>query len=771
MSKSINLEVNGRIFPLWIMKNFKKYTLPEIERKEGEDPCQEKLKKELTTYQTFLGQFLNYTSPFTDILIYHGLGSGKTVSAINVYNVLFNYTPKWNIFLLIPASLRNDPWLKDLNEWLTKTDKEQRMNNIIFIHYDSPYADRDFLEKVNKADSSNNSLYIIEEAHNFIRNVYNNISSKKGKRAQIIYDYIQNEKKENNKTRIMMLSATPAINTPYEFALIYNLMRPNTFPSNEAYFNQIYISSANFKSLNENTKNLFQRRIMGLTSYYIGATPDKYASKTIHYKSIVMDKYHQEVYEHFEEIEKEREKIRRRMARGKVGDDMSTFASYTRQACNFVFPYINKKVNGEERPRPGKFRIKDDDAVVVDEGKDVNKRTVLYKSKKAVQEYVKAIKMYINELINYFKDIHRHDKASKHTITDDIYNFFNKYQGSFTELYAKSKKKSKLLTAFYNTGPKIVHIIFNILKSPGSVLVYSNYVEMEGLQIFKIFLQFFGYVAFDENTKKDKSKNGFRYMEFHGSIDTKLRETNKQIFNSKENMKGYIMKIIMISPAGAEGISLSNCRQVHIMEPYWNEVRIEQVVGRAIRQCQHKDLPMKDRHVDVFRYKMIRENKKETTDEMMEKISRRKNNLLISFIEAIKEVAIDCELFKAHNMMGSKYKCFQFNENSLLQKPIGPAYQPRLEFDMKNDDGSNSKDSIRMKIKVRKIKAVTKLDENTYSDTKDYWYHEKTKTIYDFDLYYLVGKVGVDNNNNPEKISGDVFIISDEIDIPEFKLY
>ena len=121
--------------------------------------------------------------------------------------------------------------------------------------------------------------------------------------------------------------------------------------------------------------------------------------------------------------------------------------------------------------------------------------------------------------------------------------------------------------------------------------------------------------------------------------------------------------------------------------------------------------------------------------------------------------------------MGSKYKCFQFNENSLLQKPIGPAYQPRLEFDMKNDDGSNSKDSVRMKIKVRKIKAVTKLDENTYSDTKDYWYHEKTKTIYDFDLHYLVGKIGVDNNNNPEKISGDVFIISDEIDIPEFKLY
>ena len=39
--------------------------------------------------------------------------------------------------------------------------------------------------------------------------------------------------------------------------------------------------------------------------------------------------------------------------------------------------------------------------------------------------------------------------------------------------------------------------IFNILKSPGSTMVYSNYVEMEGLQIFKVYLQFFGYAQFN----------------------------------------------------------------------------------------------------------------------------------------------------------------------------------------------------------------------------------------------------------------------------------
>ena len=36
----------------------------------------------------------------------------------------------------------------------------------------------------------------------------------------------------------------------------------------------------------EDNKNMFQRRIMGLVSYYIGATPDKYATKRTHYKNL-----------------------------------------------------------------------------------------------------------------------------------------------------------------------------------------------------------------------------------------------------------------------------------------------------------------------------------------------------------------------------------------------------------------------------------------------------------------------------------------------------
>jgi len=769
--KDIILDENGRIFPNWVMHNFKKYILPEIVRKEGEDPCNEKLLFELTTYQKFIGSYLDYRSPFKDLLLYHGLGSGKTVTAINVYNVLYNYTPKWNVFILIPASLRDDPWLKDIGNWLKKENYEQRFNNIIFVHYDSPFADRDFLEKIKKVDSSKPFLFIIDEAQKFITNVYNNISSKKGKRAQIIYDYIQQEKKENSNNRILLLSGTPAANTPYEYALIYNLLRPDSFPTSEAIFSQLYISSSNYSSLNEETKNMFQRRILGLTSYYLGATPDKYAKKITHYKNIYMDEYFEEVYTYFETIEEEKEKIRLRMSRGKIGDNTGTYSSYTRQASNFIFPNINDKVNGELRPRPGKFKIKESDAQIMDESKDEEKKRLLIKTNKEVAAYINACKLFVNSFIDYLKDIHRKDKDNKHTLQDDVKICKTKYDGGFTKFHEEEKKKSQLYNALYGSSPKMTMMVFNILKSKGPVLVYSNYVEMEGLQMLKIYMQLFGFVNYSEN-QLDSQHDYFRYVEYHGAIKREKRESNKRAFNSRpDNVYGKIIKVIMISPAGAEGINLYNVRQVHIMEPFWNEAKIEQVIGRAVRQCHHADLPMDERKVDVFRYKVIRKNGKETIDEKLENLSRRKNNLLLSFIEAIKETAIDCELFKAHNMMGSKYRCFQFNEESLLEENIGAAYKDKLEFDQKINNGLNSKESSIIKIKVRKILSTFKTSDNLYSKPKYYWYYDKTNVIYDYDLNYPVGKIAIDNSGTPIKIDNETYLIDKIISIPEFKIY
>jgi superfamily II DNA or RNA helicase len=768
----LKLNQNGRIFPTWIMKNFKKYILPEIVRKDGEDPCNEKTNKELMLYQKFIGAYLDYKCSFRDLLIYHGLGSGKTVTAINIYNILFNYTPKWNVILLIKASLEKDPWMKDLQNWLTKDRYEERLKNIVFVHYDSPFADREFLEKIKNLDSSKPFLYIIDEVHQFINNVYNNISTKKGKRAIIIYEYIQLEKKEKSNTLILLLSATPAINNPYQLALIFNLLRPDIFPNNENTFNQLYISSSNFASLNEDNKNMFQRRIMGLVSYYLGATPDKYAKKITHYKDILMNPYFEEVYNFFEEQEEKKEQIRRKLRYSKINSEESTYNAYTRQACNFVFPKISSAINGETRPRPGKFKIRDIEARIIDENKNIDIKTQIMKTNKEVKLYIESTKKFTSNLIEYFKNFHRNDIKKKNTIQNDVEKFKKIYKYNFELFLKNEKEKSSLFDKLYECSPKMITIIFNIFCSKGPVLVYSNYVAMEGLQIFKIYLHFFGFNYYNNESSNDY----FRYIEYHGGISKEEREKNKSIFNKTDNKYAKIIKIILISPAGSEGINLNNVRQVHIMEPFWNEVRIEQIIGRAIRQCHHKDLPMEERIVDVFRYKMVRTSGKETSDEKLENLSRKKNNLLISFLEAIKEVAIDCELFKSHNMMGSKYKCFQFNEESLLEKPIGPAYQDKLEYDTKINNGLNSRTSKIIKIKVRKIKAVYKIESNSkdqpdvssYSQPQIFWYFDKNNVVYDFDQNFPVGKIELDNDGNLNKLNEDTYIINFIIDIPTF---
>lgn len=750
------------------MANFKNYKLPEIMRKDNEDPCASvgSGKLEIRKYQEFLTKFLDYRSPYRDMLIYHGLGSGKTATAINIYNMLYQYSPAWNVFVLLKATLKDYPWLSDLDKWLPEDEKEFRMKNIIFISYDSPIADKQFLDAVKGVDVTKRSMYVIEEAHNWVSNVLSNINSRQGKRAQVIYDYILNDKRENEGVRVIMLSGTPAINKPYELALLFNLLRPGIFPKSEATFNQIYVSDSGYKKLNDASKNMFQRRIMGLVSYYIGATPDFYASKTLHYIDVTMSDYQQDIYNHFEEIEE----TLARLKRARQAGGQSTYKTYTRQASNFVFPQIDQRITGDSRPRPGKFRIDERDAELVNEGKGKLKLEKGSAKSLAVQNYLNELNLYITAFDDYLQRRQEEDVRAGHTITDDVRVYHEEYKDDYEKFLKGATTKSTLFMTLYNCSAKMLYIVFNILRSPGPVLVYSNYVLVEGLQIFKVYLKYFGFGRYEDRAS---GVDGFRYVEYHGGIDPAERGANLQAFNNKENRHGKLIKIIMISPAGAEGISLSNVRQVHIMEPYWHEVRITQMIGRAIRQCSHRDLPMSERHVDIYRYKSIRKKgAKWTTDQYIEDLARGKEALIQSFFDAMKEVAVDCELNKAHNMLAQEYKCFQFSEPSLFESQIGPAYKEDVYDDMKINDGSNDPNSMTIKVKVMRIKAVIQMSpedatgEAKYSDAKDYWFNQEHGTVYDFDMYYAIGKVALDEDNLAKKLDKETYIIDRLVPIP-----
>ncbi|RZJ99236.1 MAG: hypothetical protein EOO43_27145, partial [Flavobacterium sp.] len=325
--------------------------------------------------------------------------------------------------------------------------------------------------------------------------------------------------------------------------------------------------------------------------------------------------------------------------------------------------------------------------------------------------------------------------------------FSQKFNNDFSVYCESTKKKSTLFTEMYNCSPKMTAIAFLSFISPGKVMIYSNYVVMEGIDMMKIYLNLVGF------NRYTKSKDYHGYCEYHGRIKFEDRVLVKNMFNDKNNIRGEKCKVILLSPSATEGIQLRDIRQEHIMEPYWTEVRIQQVIGRGIRQCSHKDLPLNERIVNVYRYKVVKPNKldeddieKASTDEQIEDMAKAKDNLIQSFLSSMKEAAVDCDLFKAHNMMTQSYKCFRFPENTVVDKNIGPAYKDDIKEDMKFDSGLHAYNSSVKRIRVVSIKAVHKISDNSYSKVEKYWYHAANGIVYDYETFFPVGKIEIINN-------------------------
>ena len=240
-----------------------------------------------------------------------------------------------------------------------------------------------------------------------------------------------------------------------------------------------------------------------------------------------------------------------------------------------------------------------------------------------------------------------------------VKNCLSNYAPMSLRLFHPSKKLSEEIikdpvpldpTRLVKYSPKYASILVNILQGPGSSLVYSNFLDMEGIGIFQIVMKANGFeeiqivedesgqVTLTESALKSlrKGPGVNRYLSFTGKEKRKVRVLALKLFNArftedeagvpqyfelppqvakvlvesgfKGNLRGELCKVFCITGAGAEGISLKNVRRVHIMEPHWNHVRTDQVKGRAVRICSHIDLDynpdpaLNQRTVEVFTY-------------------------------------------------------------------------------------------------------------------------------------------------------------------------
>jgi len=121
--------------------------------------------------------------------------------------------------------------------------------------------------------------------------------------------------------------------------------------------------------------------------------------------------------------------------------------------------------------------------------------------------------------------------------------------------------------------------------------------------------------------------------------DSEIKECVK-----KQNVYGKNIKVILITRTGSEGIDFKNIRQVHILDPWYNMNRNEQIIGRAVRNFSHRDLEFEKRNVMIYLHSTIMpdDGNEETADMYMYRISELKAIVMGRISRVMKENAIDC---------------------------------------------------------------------------------------------------------------------------------
>lgn len=800
----VNLRDNGKIYFNRALDKYRSFLIPEVvieldDNGNPKDYCAEN-KNANKDYQTALHQEYIINELFdtelnvNEKMLFWSPGSGKTLPMVKFLNRQYKLNTEITIFLLIKAQHREDPWIKTFKRSLDKVildDVLKERNQIVhIINYDSPVFHSKFSDAAKRSNPNNNWIFLIDEYHNFISNVYSNEKKKKGSQnASNVYHSILNRKKQKNDTKILIISGTPIKNDPYELIYAFNLLRPNIFNITEAEFYQEFVEMGQFPRLNPLRKNTFQRRIIGLVSYYYGNTPQYFAKKIKLNFNVVMSKYQFKVYKHFEDIENKYEK--KLESSNKKKRNNTAFNTYTKQASLGVIPDLGV-INGQTRPRISDVKlntkllneIASGKSKYIDKIKDEKKKIEL---QNIAQKYKSALKKIYDVVEQYFIKI----KEQSPPIKNDLEDYKNKrsvHQLDFFKYFSDPENYNKLsfLTIYlYENSPKFVASIFNAYALGGKQSFYTNYVIGEGIENLKIYMRMFDYYSINESDTIKKSNinyNGF-YCEYHGNIEKKDRIKQKDMFNSSNNIRGNQCQFILMSSVGKEAIELTNIIASHELDPSFDDNVSVQYGARGWRRCSHAELPVEERifyHIKYFCIKSakldesmkdsiinslpedIEKNEKRSTDLYIEDVAERKRNFKNSFLLAMKESATDCALFKNHNMYGDsgQYTCFNFSRDSILSKTPGPAYKEDLVVDKQSDSGMGSKDTKVERIKVFEITGVILLNDGSFSVPEKYLLDYKSGIVYGHKVNYIVGKCKMNSDGKFAKQNDDIFIIT-----------
>jgi len=486
-------------------------------------------------------------------------------------------------------------------------------------------------------------------------------------------------------------------------------------------FNKLFIDETDEEKPQIKNMDLFQRRILGTVSYYRTSGSEFFPTLyPINIKYLNMTNHQLSQYDEVRTKERAIDEGNKFKNRGVLDDKNSVYRAFSRMVCNFAFPTEIKRKFPQDIRKILKKEIDIHEEEIEEEKVDI--KTVV------AQQYEESVSKALKEL-------DKNNYLSKE-------NLKNKY------------------------SPKYYEMLNDIETSPGSVLIYSQFRSVEGLGIFMKSLDNQDYkeillvkkdngYEYDDLSVFDEKYDNKRYIIFSNDrgktnqlmhlFNGDYKELDQNLFNLlperiKEDNKyqyyGKLIKTMMITQSGAEGISLKNVRRVLVMEYFWNSVRINQVIGRAVRTCSHELLPKRERNVEVFCYLM--KLKKEqldknftiksldkgiTTDEHIYNIASSKENLINQFLKLLKSASFDCIINSNQNKpLESGYKCYNWPINVDNNK---------LSYtkDINNDSKILKHDKLKKKkTGIGKVVLI-----------KDKKFVELNKKIYDYESYKNAG--------------------------------
>jgi hypothetical protein len=211
-----------------------------------------------------------------------------------------------------------------------------------------------------------------------------------------------------------------------------------------------------------------------------------------------------------------------------------------------------------------------------------------------------------------------------------------------------------------NHSAKFKRVLDAIGSSKGVVLVYSNFVTM-GAQLFAMALEEHGYApAAGEPLLANPAYTGpakGKYGLITARLSPPKMESLLKLAKSSKNQNGESLRVIVVSPIASEGIDFRYVRQVHILDPWWNMSRIEQVVGRGLRTCSHSALVFPEQNCTVYLHIVRHDGDRECFDEYTYRIRVEPKAVKIARVRKVMaEYAMDCPMQNVINTLPSQWR-------------------------------------------------------------------------------------------------------------------